>query len=146
METTLVKTFENSDFGKVRVIMIDDEPWFVGKDIAKTLGYKRPNDAINAHVPLSERKIVNFNNYVADNTTVKRRGNPNQLIIDLSGLLRLIFESELPIAEMFKDWILKKVLPRLFELGKYLSTTINPAALPAPEQTVETIDVTPSDQ
>ena len=149
-----IRHFSNKELGiKIRCMLIDGKPWFVGKDVAKSLGYKDTVNALKDHVKPAEKQKIDLtkvdlagvaNHHPYSDATFK----PASLttIINQSGLFRLIFESKLPIAEMFKDWFLDKVLPRLFELGKYLSTTINPAALPAPEQTVETIDVTPSDQ
>lgn len=139
--------FECKELGiKIRCMLIDGEPWFVGSNIAKVLGYKRPNDAINAHVHPEDRRLINLNDYVAENTTVKRRGNPNQFVINLAGMFSLISESELPAARALTYWLLHTVLPRLFDLSRYLPSPNILPALDAPEITVEPIDITPADQ
>lgn len=70
-----VQVFSNTLFGSVRSITgPDGEPWFVGSDVAKCLGYTRPNDAINDHVEEDEKLLINISTY---NTTSIRRGNPN---------------------------------------------------------------------
>ena len=84
-----LKIFESEEFGKVRIIMIEGEPWFVGKDVADALGYANTRDALATHVEEEDKKTV----VISDG----KRGNPNQVIINESGLYALIFGSRLKI-------------------------------------------------
>lgn len=110
-----IKVFENKEFGSVRVFEIDGEPWFMGGEVAKSLGYFNTRDAIKSHVE-EEDKI---------NTVVKRdgnkKGNPNQIIINESGLYSLIMSSKLPTAKKFKRWITTEVLPSIRKHGAYMT-------------------------
>lgn len=81
-----IKVFENREFGQIRIMVIDDEPWFVGKDVAEALGYKRPSDAIASHVYEGDKLKRCF--------TVSGQGR-NMLVINESGMYALIFGSKL---------------------------------------------------
>ena len=80
----------------VRTLVQDGEPWFVAADVARALGYSNPRDAISKHVDLEDRNSV----AIRDGS----RGNPNQTVINESGLYALIFGSKLPAARAFKRW------------------------------------------
>lgn len=110
MENKLVKVFENKDFGKVRTVMIDNEPWFVGKDVADALGYKNTKDALASHVDVDDKNTVEIRDGV---------GNPNKTIINESGVYALVFGSKLPTAKQFKHWVTHDVLPTLRKTGSY---------------------------
>lgn len=101
--------FTSDQFGEIRTVVINDVPWFVGKDVATALGYARPNDAISAHCK----------------GTVKRRiltegGEQEMLVINESDLYRLVFKSCLPSAELFTDWVTSEVLPSIRKTGGYI--------------------------
>ena len=101
--------FENHE---VRSLLINSEPWFIGKDVAEILGYSNPRDAISKHVDSEDKNSV----AIRDGIT---RGNPNQTIINESGLYCLVLSSKLPSAKKFKRWVTSEVLPALRKTGNY---------------------------
>ena len=101
--------FENHE---VRSLLINSEPWFIGKDVAEILGYSNPRDAISKHVDSEDKNSV----AIRDGIT---RGNPNQTIINESGLYCLVLSSKLPSAKKFKRWVTSEVLPALRKTGQY---------------------------
>ena len=109
--------FSNEEFGSVRVIVQDGEPWFIASDVAKALGYERPNDAVNTHC-----KKVNKFSY-GDSP----RGAQPYNIIPESDVYRLIMRSNLPNAERFQDWVVEEVLPSIRKTGNY---SMSPASAP----------------
>lgn len=112
-----LKIFNSPEFGQVRTVMIDGEPWFVAKDVATALGYSNTRDAIAKHVDDDDK-----------NTVVIRdgKGNPNQTIINESGLYSLVLSSKLPTAKQFKHWVTSDVLPTIRKTGKYAVPKITP--------------------
>ena len=106
-----IKVFENVEFGKVRTMMINNEPWFVGKDVATILGYSNTRDALGKHVDTEDKNTV----AIHDRTT----GNPNVIFINESGLYSLILRSKLPNAKKFKKWVTGEVLPSIRKTGSY---------------------------
>lgn len=114
-----IQIFENPEFGKVRTIVIDDEPWFVGKDVADILGYQNGSRDINRHVDEDDRQ--NYQN----GTFESPRG---MTVINESGLYSLILSSKLPTAKKFKHWVTSEVLPSIRKTGSYnLPDFNNPA-------------------
>lgn len=107
-----LQVFKNQEFGSVRTLTINDEPWFVGKDVAEILGYSNPRDAISKHVDSEDKNSV----AIRDGIT---RGNPNQTVINESGLYSLVLSSKLPSAKKFKRWVTSEVLPALRKTGQY---------------------------
>lgn len=105
-----LEVFKNQEFGEVRTITIDDEPYFVGKDVADILGYSRPDHAINNHVD-DEDKLM----YQIDTLGQKRQ----MFIINESGLYSLILSSKLPNTRRFKRWVTSEVLPAIRKHGMY---------------------------
>lgn len=105
-----VKIFNNEEFGEVRTLVIDGEPWFVGKDVAAALGYAKPTDAI--------RKRVD-----GEDTGISKMETPSgiqeMVIINESGLYSLIFGSKLESAKKFKHWVTSEVLPQIRKTGTY---------------------------
>lgn len=112
-----LKVFQNEEFGEVRSLVINDEPWFVGKDVAKALGYENPSKAIRDHVEEEDKKVgvQNVTPYISDN--LGRKQYPT--FINESGVYSLIFGSKLPSAKKFKHWVTSEVLPTLRKNGKY---------------------------
>lgn len=108
-----MKVFENSEFGSIRVLTIDGEPWLVGKDIATALGYSNPRDALARHVDDEDKNTV----VIHDGTS----GNPNLSIINESGLYSLALSSKLPAAKEFKRWVTSEVLPSIRKHGAYIT-------------------------
>ncbi len=107
-----LEIFKNREFGEIRTVAIDGEPWFVGKDVAEALGYSNTRDALATHVMDEDKNTV----VISDG---KRRGNPNQVIINESGLYALIFGSKLDSAKRFKHWVTSEVLPQIRRTGTY---------------------------
>lgn len=103
MENTL-HVFTNAQFGQVRTITQNGEPWFVGKDVADILGYSNSRDALAKHVDSEDR---------ADVAIHDGSQNRNMAIINESGLYSLVFASKLPAAKQFKHWVTSDVLPTL---------------------------------
>lgn len=104
-----IKIFERQEFGQVRVVDVDGEPWFVASDVAKALGYERPNDAVNAHC-----KKVNKFSY----GDMPQGAQPYNIIPE-SDVYRLVMRSNLPDAERFQDWVVEEVLPSIRKTGGY---------------------------
>jgi prophage antirepressor-like protein len=111
-----MQTFSNSEFGNIRTITIDGEPWFVGKDIALALGYSDTAKAIKAHVD-DEDKMGGQNAHPSVTDTLGRIQYP--IIINESGLYSLILSSKLPNAKKFKRWVTNEVLPAIRKTGAY---------------------------
>lgn len=105
-----LKIFDNEEFGKIRTVTIDNEPWFVGKDVADNLGYQNGSRDINRHVSEDDR----IKDMIFD-------GNQNKetILINESGLYALIFGSKLESAKEFKHWVTSEVLPALRKTGSY---------------------------
>lgn len=109
-----IQIFKNDEFGQVRTTTINGEPWFVGKDVTDILGYSNPRDALAKHVDDDDRNTVAIRD---------GKGNPNQTIINESGLYALIIGSKLPAAKKFKRWVTSEVLPSIRKTGTY---TVDP--------------------
>ena len=106
-----ITIFNNPEFGDVRTIMIDGEPWFVGKDVANALGYARERDAIANHVDKDDA----VKHGVSDSIGREQQTT----VINESGLYSLIFGSKLDSAKKFKKWVTSEVLPQLRKTGSY---------------------------
>ena len=104
--------FKNEEFGEIRTMNIDGEPWFVSKDVALTLGYTNPTKALNDHV---DKEDMSFNE------TLKLSRQSGVWLINESGLYSLILSSKLPNARKFRHWITAEVLPSLRKHGAYIT-------------------------
>lgn len=107
-----LQIFTNEQFGQVRTLVRDGEPWFVGKDVAEALGYANTRDAIATHVDEAEKAAV----AIHDGSQ-----NRSQTIINESGLYSLIFGSKLEAAKSFKRWVTSEVLPSIHKHGEYIT-------------------------
>lgn len=110
-----LQTFANEEFGAVRSLMIEDMPWFVGRDVATALGYAKPQNAIKSHVDADDA----LNQGIIDSMG---RSQPTMLINE-SGLYSLILSSKLPAAKRFKRWVTSEVLPAIRRTGGYGTAT-----------------------
>ena len=110
--TSELKVFENPTFGQVRTVEIDNEPWFVGKDVAEALGYAKPENAIATHVE-AEDKTTTLIQGTGSNYKSKT------VVINESGLYSLILSSKLPGAKEFKRWVTSEVIPSIRKTGGY---------------------------
>lgn len=105
-----LRTFKNDEFGEVRTLVINNEPWFVGKDVTKILGYTNPSKALLDHVD-DEDKL--------NNESLSSLGQRGGWLINESGLYSLILSSKLPTAKKFKHWVTSDVLPSIRKTGAY---------------------------
>lgn len=115
MENSL-KIFSNLEFGEIRIVVIDGEPWFVGKDVAVALGYSDTADAVRNHVDNDDKMGgQNTDPYIID--SMGRKQYP--VFINESGIYSLVFGSKLPNAKKFKHWVTSEVLPSIRKHGMY---------------------------
>jgi prophage antirepressor len=109
----IIKIFENEEFGKIRTVVKDGEPWFVGKDAAKILGYAKPRNAIAAHVDNEDKKDALIQGDLG--------GTQKMTVINESGIYSLIMSSKLPKAKEFKRWVTAEILPTIRKTGGYVA-------------------------
>lgn len=114
-----VLVFSNSEFGNIRTVTIDGEPWFVGKDIAEALGYKEPTKAARERVDAEDKGVSKIDT---------PSGIQNMTVINESGLYSLILSSKLPNAKKFKRWVTSEVLPAIRKTGHYEAPGYAPKA------------------
>lgn len=106
-----LQIFNNEEFGNIRTVTIDNEPWFVGKDVATSLGYERATKAIQDHVDSEDKDEIPIQDSIG-----RMQKTP---IISESGLYALIFGSKLESAKRFKHWVTSEVLPSIRKTGGY---------------------------
>lgn len=107
-----LEIFKNEEFGEIRTVLIENEPWFVGKDVAIALGYKDTADSIKRHVDNEDKLTRCFTD-----SGQKRE----MIVINESGLYSLILSSKLPKAKEFKHWVTSEVLPTIRKHGAYMT-------------------------
>lgn len=128
-----MKVFENKEFGFVRTVMVGNEPWFVGKDVAAALGYKNPQEAVRTHIFDEDKGVSEI---------LTPGGTQKLTVINESGLYSLILASKIPSARAFKKWVTSEILPTIRRHGAYISDPLrqkiadNPGLL---EKIVETM-------
>lgn len=105
-----LQIFVSKEFGQIRTVTIDNEPWFVGKDVAIALGYTNPQKAVRDHVLEEDRGMNEMDTH---------SGRQNLAVINESGLYALIFGSKLDSAKRFKHWVTSEVLPSIRKHGMY---------------------------
>lgn len=115
-----IQIFTSEEFGQIRTLTINNDPWFVGKDVALALGYVKPRNALAAHVTPDDKKEALIQGTPG--------GTQNMTVINESGVYSLIFGSKLESAKRFKHWVTAVVLPTIRKHGAY-----------ATPQTIETI-------
>ena len=107
-----MEIFKNPEFGAIRAVEIDGEPWLVGKDVALALGYKNPQEAIRNHVDTEDKGV----------SEILTPGGMQKLpIINESGLYSLVLSSKLPTAKQFRRWVTSEVLPTIRKHGAYIT-------------------------
>ena len=111
-----IQKFRNEQFGEIRT-MVDEkgEPWFVGKDVAKMLGYSNTRDSLKKHVDEEDKTTV----AICDTGS---KYKSQAVIINESGLYSLVLSSKLPQAKAFKRWVTSEVLPQIRKTGGYIPT------------------------
>lgn len=107
-----LKVFDNPEFGEIRTVDIDNEPWFVGKDVAAALGYVEPTKAAREKVDPEDRGVSEIDT---------PSGTQQMTIINESGLYALVLSSKLPTAKAFKRWITHDVIPSIRKHGAYMT-------------------------
>lgn len=105
-----LQIFNSKEFGEIRTILINNEPWFIGKDVATALGYSNTRDALMAHVEEEDKGVVKCDT---------PGGKQDMVAVNESGLYALIFGSKLSDAKKFKRWVTTEVLPSIRKTGGY---------------------------
>lgn len=124
-----VTVFNNEEFGDVRTVVIDGEPWFVGKDVASALGYAKPLNALYTHVEKDDS--------LKQGITDSLGRNQETILINESGVYSLIFGSKLESAIKFKNWVTKEVLPCIRKNGIYATDNVIDNILNNPDFGIE---------
>lgn len=109
-----LQIFNSEEFGDIRTVTIENEPWFVGKDVAEALGYGNSRDALAAHIDDEDKTIIQKSDFPT--LEIPNRGI---VVINESGLYSLILSSKLPNAKRFKHWVTSEVLPTIRKTGSY---------------------------
>jgi prophage antirepressor-like protein len=109
-----LQIFNNNEFGQIRSLVLDDEVWFIGKDITMALGYSNDRKALQDNVDADDRRLIQKSPEVT--LEIPNRGIT---AINESGLYSLILSSKLPSAKKFKKWITSEVLPSIRKTGSY---------------------------
>ena len=109
-----LQIFKSPEFGQVRTVTIDGEPWLVGKDVATALGYSNPSNAVVTHVDDEDKTTYSFQ---VSGSNYKTKAT----LINESGLYSLVLSSKLPTAKKFKHWITSEVLPAIRRHGAYMT-------------------------
>lgn len=119
-----LQIFSNEEFGSIRTVTIDNEPWFVGKDVADALGYAEPRSAVSKKVDDTDRGVAEMET---------PSGKQIMTIINESGLYALIFGSRLESAKRFKHWVTSEILPSIRKHGAYMTEQTLEQALTSPD-------------
>lgn len=119
-----LQIFRNDNFGEVRTLIVNDEPYFVAKDVADILGYQNGSRDINIHVEEEDRLKYKIS------TSGQLR---EQILINESGLYSLILSSKLPQAKQFKKWVTSEVIPTIRKHGAYMTDEVLKEALTSPD-------------
>lgn len=119
-----LQIFNSPEFGQVRIVQQNGEPWFVGKDVAEILGYQNGSRDINRHVDEDDRQ--NYQNGTFES-------NRGLTIINESGLYSLILSSKMPKAKEFKRWVTSEVLPAIRKHGAYMTDDVLKQAIQSPD-------------
>lgn len=114
-----LQIFSNEEFGEIRTVTIDCEPWFVGKDVAEALGYSDTKQAIRTNVHEEDKKHLLKSELRGCESTTSKINNNGAMVINESGLYALIFGSKLESAKRFKHWVTSEVLPSIRKTGQY---------------------------
>ena len=120
-----IQIFSNNQFGQLRTVIIKNEPWFVGKDVADTLGYSDTNKAVAMHVDDEDKKL--------NDKTSPSFGQRGATLINESGVYSLVFGSKLESAKEFKHWVTHDVLPTIRKHGAYATPDTLDKMIASPE-------------
>lgn len=131
---TEIAVFENPEFGKIRTVNINGEPWLVGKDVAAALEYERTAKAIQDHVDEEDKVLVDGKTQSQFGLELGQRGG---WLINESGLYSLVFASKLPGAKKFKRWVTSEVLPSIRKHGAYITSSELEKIMADPETAIK---------
>lgn len=123
-----LQIFKNPEFGEIRTVEVNNEPWFVGKDVASVLGYSNPRDALAKRVDADDKGVANCDTL---------GGEQNMTIINESGLYSLILSSKLSTAKKFKHWVTSEVLPTIRKHGAYMTPETLQEAILNPDMMIQ---------
>ena len=143
-----LQIFNHPDFGAVRTVTIDDEPWFVGKDVAEKLGYQNSKDALISHVDEDDKRILQRSEIATLENHIPKDALPVSFvsgdvpnrgltIINESGLYSLVLSSKLPGAKEFKRWVTSEILPSIRKHGAYMAPETLQAAILNPDTMIQ---------
>lgn len=132
-----LQIFNNPEFGEIRTITIDGEPWLVGKDVAAALGYSNPQEAIRNHVEDEDKRVSEI---------LTPGGKQKAPIINEPGLYSLVMSSKLPTAKKFKRWVTYEVLPSIRKHGAYMTPDTLQAAILNPDTMIQLCQQLKSEQ
>ena len=121
-------TFKSPEFGEIRTVEVNGEPWLVGKDVALALGYQNPSKALSDHVD-EEDKL--------NNESLLSLGQRGGWLINESGLYSLVLSSKLPTAKKFRRWVTAEVLPSIRRHGAYMTPETLEAAILNPDTMIK---------
>lgn len=122
-----LQVFNNPEFGEIRTVEVNGEPWLVGKDVAEALGYAHPTDAVRKRVDPEDRGVAK---------TETPSGTQEMTVINESGLYSLVLSSKLPGAKKFKRWVTAEVLPSIRKHGLYATENTVEAMLNDPDTAI----------
>lgn len=132
-----LEIFKNEEFGEIRTVVIENEPWFVGKDVAVALGYKDTADSIKRHVDNEDKLTRCFT------ASGQKR---EMIVINESGLYSLILSSKLPTAKKFKHWVTSKVLPTIRKHGAYATAETIESIISNPDNGIKLLQALKAEQ
>lgn len=124
-----LQIFKNAEFGSVRAIMVNDQPYFVGKDVATVLGYAKPLNALTTHIDSDDS--------LKQGLTDSMGRTQETIFINESGLYSLILSSKMPNAKKFRKWVTSEVLPSIRKHGAYMTPDTIEAALLNPDTLIK---------
>lgn len=132
-----LEIFKNEEFGEIRTVVIENEPWFVGKDVAVALGYKDTADSIKRHVDNEDKLTRCFT------ASGQKR---EMIVINESGLYSLILSSKLPTAKKFKHWVTSEVLPTIRKHGAYATAETIESIISNPDNGIKLLQALKAEQ
>lgn len=144
MAESKFEVFTNAEFGSVRTLAIDGEPYVVGKDVAEILGYSNYKDAIARHVDEEDKRVIQRSDFTTLENNLPKEvfpvnfvdatiPNRGLTVINESGVYALVFGSKLPNAKRFKRWVTAEVLPSIRKHGAYMTDSTLEQALTSPD-------------
>ena len=132
-----LKIFNNPDFGNIRATIINNEPFFVGKDVAEVLGYSNSRKALSDHVDQEDKGVT-----ICDTLG----GKQEMTVINESGVYALVFSSKLPNAKQFKRWVTSEVLPTIRKHGAYATPATIESIIADPDNGIKLLTALKEEQ